>query len=237
MDIYKRTRNWYVSKLRRAAWQFFREVGLKLAHKPGAKSSHQWWSLVKSAAGWSSNHQISDIDDAGMIAVSAAQRAEVLNAAFALQCSAPPADSLPERPDQLSSQFNFDQICEGDIVNCSLPTRKVAQLDDHDLPAHFPDVLNSFLFQYATSSTCPCPPMSFRLNGNCHISPIFKNIGDRCDPLRYRPIPYSSSDHFQSLGKVCSLTITEVFLSKNYIQDEQFGFLSHRSPFGSSCQS
>ena len=75
---YKKMRNWYVSELRLAELRYFRSIGHRLSTQPDSKSAKNWWSLMKSAAGWSSYHQIPPIsDDSGLVHVSAKDRAEV----------------------------------------------------------------------------------------------------------------------------------------------------------------
>ena len=92
---YEKMRNWHVSELRLAELRHFRSIGHRLSTQPDSKSAN-WWSLMKSAAGWSSYQQIPPIsDDSGLVHVSAKDRAEVLNAAFARQCSAPSAAHPP----------------------------------------------------------------------------------------------------------------------------------------------
>ncbi len=49
---YKKTRNWYLSELRRAEHLFFKSIGNHLQRKPSGSTSRRWWCRMKSAAGW-----------------------------------------------------------------------------------------------------------------------------------------------------------------------------------------
>ena len=165
-----------------------------------------------------------------MIAVSAAHRAEVLNAAFAEQCSAPPTDSLPHHPGSSPSQFKFELISEDSVAKAlrNLPTRKAPGLDD--LPAYL-------LRECAVELSSPlCHIFNLSLSSGvfpsewktARIQPVFKNKGDRCDPLCYRPIAL-----LPTISKVLEQFVHRQLLSysmsNNFIPDEQFGFVPGRS--------
>ena len=176
-------RNWYVSELRLAELRYFRSIGNRLSTQPDSKSAKNWWSLMKSAAGWSSYQQIPPIsDDSGLVHVSAKDRAEVLNAAFARQCSAPSAAHPPRL--STSSSFASQPITEESTFKAlrGVPIRKASGLDD--LPARL-------LFECAAEIAAPlCYIFNLSLSSGFFpsqwkiacIQPVFKNKGDRCDP-------------------------------------------------------
>ena len=132
---------------------------------------------MKSAAGWSSYQQIPPIsDDSGLVHVSAKDRAEVLNAAFACdrQCSAPSAAHPPRL--STSSSFAFQPITEESTFKAlrGVPIRKASGLDD--LPARL-------LFECAAEIAAPLCSLSLssglfpsQWKIAC-IQPVFKNKG------------------------------------------------------------
>ena len=119
-----------------------------LATQPDSKSAKNWRPLMKSAAGWSSYQQIPPISDhSGLVHVSAKDRAEVLNAAFARQCSAP-STAHPPSLSTSSSSFAFQPITEESTFKAlrGVPIRKASGLDD--LPARL-------LFECAAEIAAP----------------------------------------------------------------------------------
>ena len=230
VKAYKKMRNWYVSELRLAELQFFRNIGHRLNSKPNSKSAHTWWSLVKSAAGWSSRQQIPPIfDAAGMVHVSAKDRAEVLNEAFARQCSASPAKQPPSLP-RSSSTFSFTTITQESTLKAlrNIPTNKASGLDD--LPARMlsecaAELAAPLCYIFNLSLSTGVFPSHWKV---ACIQPVFKNKGDRCDPLSYRPIALLPciSKVFE---KLVHRQVLDYSLSNGHIPDQQFGFLPRRS--------
>ena len=114
---------------------------------------------------------------------------QTLNAAFARQCSAPSA-AHPPRLSTSSSSFAFQPITEESTFKAlrGVLIRKASGLDD--LPARL-------LFECAAEIAVPlCYIFNLSLSSGLFssqwkiacIQPVFKNKGDRCDPLSYRPI-------------------------------------------------
>ena len=185
---------------------------------------------MKSAAGWSSYQQIPPIsDDSGLVHVSAKDRAEVLNAAFARQCSAPSA-AHPPRLSTSSSSFAFQPITEESTKALrGVPIRKASGLDD--LPARL-------LFECAAKIAAPlCYVFNLSLSLLDYFHPNGKlpafSQSSRTKVTAATPCHTDRSPCFQlflksskSLSTVKSWTTVFQY---GFIPDQQFGFLPRRS--------
>ena len=108
-ESYCRVRNWYVSELRLAEQQFYRSISDSL--RASRSSSHRWWKKIKSVCGFSSLDQIPPLSSGTTIHVSPLEKAEVLNTAFARQCSAPTKTNSPLiTPITPAEEFQFTPI-------------------------------------------------------------------------------------------------------------------------------
>ena len=228
-QAYKKTRNWYLSELRRAEHTFFKSIRYHLHRKPLGGTSHSWWSRLKSAAGWTTHEQIPPLQVDGNLFVSAKDRAEALNSVFAKQCSAP-ATTLSPSSLSPSTSFTFQAFPEDSIANelLCLNVRKATGLDGissrllrecaHQIARPLTHIFNLSLLTGVF-------PSQWKV---ARIQPVFKQKGDRCDASNYRPIALLCvvSKVFERLVR---RQLQSFCVEHTVIPDQQFGFLPGRS--------
>ena len=227
VTAYKQTRNWYLYELHHAEYFFFKSVHSKLKDRPVTRSSTQWWSCMKSAAGWTAHNQIPPLTANDAIFVSAKDRADVMNFAFSRQCSAPAMTSFPSLPAP-STTLNFMPVTEESVERelRSLDVHKASGLDGLS-PSH--QVLRECASELA-ATTCHIFNLSLSTGvfppqwKVARIRPVFKNRGDRCEPSNYRPIALLCSIS-KVLEKFIHQQLLSFCLENDVIPDRQYGFL------------
>ena len=228
-ESYCRVRNWYVSELRLAEQQFYRSISDSL--RASRSSSHRWWKKIKSVCGFSSLDQIPPLSSGTTIHVSPLEKAEVLNTAFARQCSAPTkTDSPLITPITPAEEFQFTPI---DPETVYVALRKLNRwkasgvdgITNHllKLCAKHIDVPLAHVFNLSQRSGRF--PATWK---QARVQPVFKQKGDRSSPGSYRPIALlcSVSKVFETLVKDQVLSFC---LANRVLPDSQFGFLPGRS--------
>ena len=91
---YRKVRNWYLSELHRAEAVYYLQLTARLDLSSSSMDS-RWWRSAKCAAGLEVRDSIPPLSVNGKLHLSAADKADCLNASFAAQCSAPSACSSP----------------------------------------------------------------------------------------------------------------------------------------------
>ena len=114
--LYRRVRNWYVSELRHAERSYHRRMQCHLSDRELRDNPHRWWSTAKAACGLQSHDKIPPLRSNGIVHLTANDKASCLNAAFAAQCSAPPAPSPSELDDQPPPAFSFEPVDASDVL-------------------------------------------------------------------------------------------------------------------------
>ena len=228
-ESYCRVRNWYVSELRLAEQEFYRSISDSL--RASRSSSHRWWKKIKSVCGFSSLDQIPPLSSGTAIHVSPLEKAEVLNTAFARQCSAPTKTNSPLiTPITPAEEFQFTPI---DPETVYVALRKLNRwkasgvdgITNHLLKicAKHIDVPLAHVFNLSLRSGRF--PATWK---QARVQPVFKQKGDRSSPGSYRPIALlcSVSKVFETLVKDQVLSFC---LANRVLPDSQFRFLPGRS--------
>ena len=229
--LFRKVRNWYVSELRFAENNYFLDLSRTLSRRELLQSPHHWWKTAKRACGLSTSDVIPTLFANGETSISATERANCLNSAFAAQCSAPAAQTPSVHPKQLSSQsFTFAEIPLLDVFKqlSSLNVWKSPGLDGichRLLKSCAATVAAPLCFIFNLSLQQGRFPTSWK---QAVVQPVHKQGKERSNPVSYRPIALLSSlaKVFERLVHAQLLTHC---LTNNIIPDEQFGFLPKRS--------
>ena len=98
-----------------------------------SKSSHHWWKTAKTACGLRERDVIPPLVVNGKVHISAHDKADYLNASFAVQCSARPSSSEPTAPPLVTAtDFVFEPVSASAVLKrlSSLNVGKASGLDD-----------------------------------------------------------------------------------------------------------
>ena len=106
---YRKVRNWYLSELRHAEAVYYLQLTARLDLSSSSMDS-RWWRSAKCAAGLEVRDSIPPLSVNGKLHLSAADKAECLNASFAAQCSAPSACSSPPLDAFNGEPFAFTEV-------------------------------------------------------------------------------------------------------------------------------
>ena len=231
-DQYRRVRNWYVAELRNAERAFYRTAASALSAK-GLRGTnpHLWWNKVKTICGFSASDNIPPIANCGSLHFQPSEKARVLNAAFAAQCSASGSSTLPVFAQQKhSAEFAFPEFSEVDVITQlkALNVWKASGVDS---------ICNRLLKFSSSAISLPLAHifnLSLRTGvfpqrwKKARIQPIYKQKGDRSSASNYRPIALlcSVSKVFERLVKGHLLNFC---ICEEIIPEQQFGFLPGRS--------
>ena len=153
---------------------------------------HYWWSRLKTICGWQTAHSTSPLSDGARVVTEPTAKAEMLNMAFASQCSNPPVSQVPllSRSVDHNVEFEFAVVQDGEVLSVlmQLNVWKATGLDGF-----------SAKILQACAAELPCPlAILFNLSLSRGVYPdqwkqaliisIFKNKGNRASPGSYRPI-------------------------------------------------
>ena len=192
--------------------------------------SRDFWKIFNSISN-KGKSAIPPLFDGLNVITSAKDKAELLARSFASNCSLPTSDHiLPEFPPRCNN------ILDDVHITPSKVSKIISQLDvstasgpDH-IPVtvlkHCSPELSSILSKlFNKCITQSCFPSCWKC---ASVVPIFKNSGDRSNPLNYRPISLLSviSKVFESLINDAVVSHLE---SHGLFSDHQYGFRKSRS--------
>lgn len=223
---YKKMRNLFVAELRASERRYFLNIGNKLLSNKTPPS--RWWSLAKSACGWTTRRHIPALQADCSLALSPTEKARLLNQHFQVQCSSfPMATCVPSCP---NPRFQFSHITPEEVhrVITSLPNRKTPGSDNitNELLKLSSSAISQSLSELFNKSLSEGVfPSDWKL---ATISPVLKDGKDPTKPVSYRPIALLSC-----VSKLFERLVHDQLMKFCFHHDvlprEQFGFLKGRS--------
>lgn len=230
MAAYRKVRNLYVKELRAAERRYYWGLSQRLSADNLKSNSHRWWSTLKKACGWSVRANIPPLVQDNQIHVEEKDKADLLNAFFSRQCSAPSKPCSFDRPAFVGEKFAFSEITIAEVRKAlhTLNVGKASGLDQISARL-LQECANELVWPLTRLFNLSLATESYPTQWKeALVVPLYKNKGDKSAPSSYRPISILSCAS-KIFGRLLKKQILSFCLDHDVIPDCQFGFMPGRS--------